>query len=427
MHRSHRVSVAVVVALALTAAACGSDDTADDTAGDTDTAIAADTATAADTGAAPTDGAQLRAWGWASSETEDATLTGLLGEYAAESGTTVTFEPQPEYDTALQAALSAGDPPDFFYVDSFKLPDLAAAGALAPVPSGAITEPDDIYPSLQAAFTYDGTWYCPPKDFSTLGLVYDADALAEAGIEPPTTMDELAAAAEALTTDTRTGLVFGPELARAGVFMLANGGYITNDDVTEMTLDTEGNRAALQYLADMFAAGHAAKPSDIEAGWAGEALGKGSAAMVIEGNWIVGFLADNFPDRNWGVVELPEGSAGRGTFAFTVCYGVGAENESDAAWSAVDYLTGPEGAQKWTSAFNVMPARESLRDEWLAGKPELEPFLNGAEYAQPWQFTPGFGDVVSEFNTQFEQLIAGDITVDDLVTSVTEAGQSVLG
>ena len=45
----------------------------------------------------------------------------LLEQYAADSGVNVTFEPQPEYDTALQAALSAGDPPDFFYVDSVAL------------------------------------------------------------------------------------------------------------------------------------------------------------------------------------------------------------------------------------------------------------------------------------------------------------------
>jgi multiple sugar transport system substrate-binding protein len=429
-HRARRRTIAAFAAIAVTAAACGSDDTesgATDT-GDTDAAddtAAAESATA-EPDAAPAEG-DLRVWGWASSEVEDQTLTGLLDEYGSSAGTSITFEPQPDYDTALQAALSAGDPPDFFYVDSMKLPDLAAAGALAPVPEGVITDPDDIYPALQSAFTYNGTWYCPPKDFSTLGLVYDVDALAEAGVEPPTTMAELVSAAEALTTDTRTGLVFGPELARAGVFMLGNGGYIVNDDVTEMTLDTPENRAGLQLVADMFAAGHAAAPADIEAGWAGEALGKGTAAMVIEGNWIAGFLAQDFPERNWAVVEIPAGDAGRGTFAFTVCYGVGAENESDAAWSAVDYLTGPEGAEKWTSAFNVMPARQSLRDGWLAGKPELEPFLNGAEYAQPWQFTPGFGDVVTEFNSQFEQLIAGDITVDDLVTTVTEAGESILG
>ena len=40
--------------------------------------------------------------------------------------------------------------------------------------------------------------------------------------------------------------------------------------------------------------------------------------------------------------------------------------------------------------FNVMPARESLREGWLADHPELEPFLNGAEYAHEWQFAPGF-------------------------------------
>ena len=166
----------------------------------------------------------------------------------------MTFEPQPEYDTTLQTALAGGDPPDFFYVDSLRLPDLAEAGALVPAPEGSITEPDDIYPSLVEAFTYDGTWYCPPKDFSTLGLVYDVDALEEAGIEPPTTMEELAAAAEALTTDDRRRpLDRAPSSTASGVFMLANGGYIVDDDVSEMTLDTEENRSALQYLADLFA------------------------------------------------------------------------------------------------------------------------------------------------------------------------------
>ena len=43
-----------------------------------------------------------------------------------------------------------------------------------------------------------------------------------------------------------------------------------------------------------------------------------------------------------------------------------------------------------------------------------------------WQFRPGFTDVITEFNAQFEQLIAGDTDVDGLVSSVTEAGESVL-
>lgn len=373
------------------------------------------------------EGAELRLWGFASSESEDAALTALLDEFSAQSGINVTFEPQPDYDTALQSALSAGDPPDFFYVQMERLPDLADAGALAPIPEDVITEPDDIYPALRDAFTYDDTWYCPPKDFSTLGLVYDVDALEEAGIEPPTTMEELAAAAEALTTEDRVGLSFGPELARVGVFLLANGGFLVDEEVTEMTLDTEENRATLQFLADLFDAGYAAKPADLEAGWAGEAIGQGKAAMVIEGNWIASYLTDSFPERNWAVAEIPAGTAGSATFTFTVCYAVAAESENaDAAWQAIDYLTGPEGAAAWTAGFNVMPARESLRDGWLTDHPDLEAFLNGAEYAYPFQFRPGFNDAILEFNTQWEQLIAGDTDVDGLIESVTQAGESVL-
>ena len=111
---------------------------------------------------------------------------------------------------------------------------------------------------------------------------------------------------------------------------------------------------------------------------------------------------------------------------FTVCYGVAAESpNAEAAWQVVDYLTGAEGAAAYTAEFNTMPARQSLRDG-LAEHPDLEPFVNGAEYAHGWGFRPGFGDVITEFNTQFEQLIAGDTDVDGLIESVTEAGNSVL-
>jgi multiple sugar transport system substrate-binding protein len=417
--------LAVVAGLAI-AAAVG---TATATSAGTDTTVPGTAAEAtADTAAAPSgEGADLRLWGWSSSEAEHGTLQDMLNDYGAETGVNVTFEPQPEYDTTLQAALAAGDPPDIFYVDSLRVPDLVEAGALAPIPEGVITEPDDFYPSLAGAFTYDDTWYCPPKDFSTLGLVYNVDMLEAAGVEPPTNLEELAAAAEALTADGVVGLVANPELPRWGVFMLNHGGYIVDDEVSEMTLDTDENRAGLQYIVDLFDAGYAATPQQLETGWGGEALGLGKAAMVIEGNWIAGAMAQDYPDVNWAVVEIPEGPAGRATFAFTVCYGVGAESPNpEASWQVIDYLTGPEGAATWTEGFNVMPARVSASDGWIANHPELEAFVSGADYAQDWQFRPGFTDVITEFNSQFEQLIVGDTDVDGLIEAVTEAGESVL-
>jgi multiple sugar transport system substrate-binding protein len=428
-------TLALLMGLALLLAACGGDGATTTTtaaAGDTTTTAGGDTTTTAatDTTAATggdLEGVELTVWGGSSGTAEDEALTGLLETFNTETGANAVFEAQSDMTTALNTALAGGDPPDVFYVDSNNLPDLAAAGALAAVPDGSLTEPDDIYPSLREAFTFDGTWFCPPKDFSTLGLVYDPAALEAAGVAVPTTWEELAAAATALTTDTQAGLAMGVEYPRWAVFMFQAGADLTNEDVSAITLDTPEAREALQFVADQYAAGSFVRPSDVDAGWAGEAFGQGKAAMTIEGNWIVGYLDTTFPDKTWAVAELPSGPAGQGTFAFTVCYGV-AESAAnpDASWALVEYLTNAQGALAWTSAFNVMPARASVADQWLAEHPELEAFVTGADYAHRWGFAPGFGDVISVFNDQANAIVDGDGTVDELIEETVAAGEDVI-
>ncbi len=421
---------ALLIVFALVAVACGNDDDepvavedATEEPGDAEAPADAEDETEADA----LEGAELTLWGWASSEAEDSQLTALVDQFNSDTGANASFEPQAEYDAALQASLVAGDPPDVFYVDSGKLPDLVDSSALAPVPDGVLSDPDDIYGSLRDVFTVDGTWYCPPKDFSTLGLVYDPVALEEAGVDVPTTWAELAAAAEALTTDDRIGLSFGAEYARAGAFLFQAGTDILTPDGTAVAIDSDGAREALQFLADLFADGYAKAPADIDTGWGGEAFGSGSAAMTIEGNWIVGYLGNDFPDRDFAVAELPQGPAGPGTFAFTVCYGVAASaSDPDLSWAFVEYLTNAAGAEAWTSGFQVMPARESVAATWLGANPNLEAFVNGAAYASRFQFPSGLGDIQGVFNEDFDKLIHGDETVDGLIANVVSAGEDLL-
>ncbi|NOY56827.1 MAG: ABC transporter substrate-binding protein [Actinobacteria bacterium] len=403
------------------------------------TTTAAVSETSSTTEATPTpalEGVDLTLWGWSSSDAENSALSDLVAQFSADTGANAEFQAQAEFDVALQAALASGAPPDVFYVDSFKLPDLADAGVLAPVPDGALSDPDDIYPSLRNAFTFNGTWYCPPKDFSTLALVYDPDALAAAGVDVPTTWDELEAAAATLTTgdvaaiaagDAQAGLTMGVEYPRWAVFLFQAGAALTDDAVTKITLDNDAARTALQFVADQYAAGSFIKPQAVDAGWAGEAFGQGKAAMTIEGNWIVGYLQDAFPDKNFAVAELPAGPAGMGTFAFTVCYGVAKDAKNpDASWAFVEYLTNAKGSLAWTNAFNVMPARKSVSADWIASHPDLNAFVAGSAYAHRWGFVPGFNDVVGVFNENAEGIVDGTASVDDLITKVTQAGEDVL-
>ncbi len=137
-------TLALLMGLALLLAACGGDGATITTAaaGDTTTTAAGDTTTTAatDTTAATTGdlaGVELTVWGGSSGTAEDEALTGLLETFNAETGANAVFEAQSDMTTALNTALAGGDPPDVFYVDSNNLPDLAAAGALAPVPDGS--------------------------------------------------------------------------------------------------------------------------------------------------------------------------------------------------------------------------------------------------------------------------------------------------
>lgn len=426
--------LALLAAMMLVLVACGGGEEAGGGDEETTTTSVAETTTTTGSGTTTTlaegalEGAELKLWGWSSSDAENAALSDLVAQFNEDTGANAEFQPQADYDTALNTALAGGTPPDVIYVDSNRLPDLADAGQLQPVPDGAISDPGDIFESLRAAFTYQGTWYCPPKDFSTLALVYDPAALEEAGVAVPTTWEELAAAAETLTTGDRAGLVMGVEYPRWAVFLFQAGADLTNEDVTAMTLDSEEARTALQFIADQYQAGYFIRPGDVDAGWAGEAFGQGKAAMTVEGNWIVNYLNDAFPDREFAVAELPAGPAGKGTFAFTVCYGVPYEAANpEASWALVEYLTNAEGSLAWTEAFTVMPARESVLDDWLANHPELEAFAAGAEYAHRWGFRPGFGDVVGVFNDLANGIVDGDVTVDDLIEEVTFAGEDILG
>ena len=181
-------------------------------------------------------------------------------------------------------------------------------------------------------------------------------------------------------------------------------------------------------MAGLYQNGFAVKPAAVDSGWSGEAFGQGKVAMVVEGNWIAPALAADFPDRPYAVAELPAGPVGTGNFAFTVCYGVAADAANpEASWALVDYLTNEEGSLAWTEAFSVMPARQSVAEQWISAHPELEPFVAGADYSQRWGFVPGFGDVLSVFNTGLEGVVDGNMTVDQVIADTTAAGEGVLG
>ena len=82
--------------------------------------------------------------------------------------------------------------------------------------------------------TYDGHLWAVPQIIDMYFLVYRKSLLDDAGIEPPTTIDELIAAAAALTTGDLTGCSSATTAASAllgGIALWSAGAdYLTDDD-----------------------------------------------------------------------------------------------------------------------------------------------------------------------------------------------------
>lgn len=355
-----------------------------------------------------------------SGESETEAVQAAADAWADENGATVEVVAASDLAQQLSQGFAGDDAPDVFYMAWDQFATYAGNDYLEAY-AADLPNADDFYPSLVDTFTFDDTFVCDPKDFSTLGLIINTDLWAAAGLtdaDIPTDWDSLEAAATALTNADVAGLSFGPEYARVGVFMNQAGGTLVDGDT--VTADSPENQAGLDYVSQLHDAGVLKFPAEIDAGWSGEALGAGKAAMVIEGPWIKGIETD-FPDTNYAAYELPAGPAGDSTFTFTNCWGIPQGSDTrDQAVSLIEFLTSDEQQLAFADAFGVIPSTESAAATYADTYPENAAFVAGADYAvSPVNFA-GSADVFADFNAQLAGLLTGAPTAPMLESLQTE-------
>ncbi len=367
-----------------------------------------------------------------SGDAETAALEAAAAAWSEESGVEVEVQAASDLTQQLGQGFSGNNPPDLFYMSWDQFQTYASQQFLEPY-AADLPNADDFYPALQDQFSYEDEFYCAPKDFSTLGLVINTDLWEAAGLtdaDIPTDWESLRSAAQRLTTGETVGLSFGLEYARLGVFMNQAGGSMLSEDGTEVTADSPENVEAIEYVQSLAADGSLRFPADLEAGWAGEAFGQGKAAMVIEGPWINGALAADFPDVNYQVAELPAGPGGQSTFTFSNCWGIPAGSDTrDSAVEFVEFLTSDEQQLAFSEAFGVIPSTESGAQQYAEQFPENAAFVDGVEYATSPVAFAGAAAVISDFNASLEGLESADAAqlLGDLQSNLEAALEEAQG
>jgi len=423
MKRKGFTVLAVMLSLMLIIAGCGgkSNDSSSTGSNSTNNSSNSGNASEGSGGSDSAEQVELTLNGWGASPEEEELLQQTLDEFMKKyPNIKVKYEVIAEqYMDVIKTRLIGGQAGDVFYLDSVEAEALMEQNVLEPL-NGYVTDEFDIAdfeePLLNAFKGADGNYYGFPKDFSTLALFYNKKHFEEAGLSgPPTTWEELIEYSKQLTKDGRYGLGVAPELARQMFMIKAYGGEVVDAEGKAAFASPEGLKG-LQLVIDQHLVDKtSAQPTEVGAGWGGEMFGQEKVSMVLEGNWAIPYLDNNFPDLEYGTAEVPTVNGQKGTMAFTVAYVMNKQSKhKEEAWKLIEFLTGKEGMEIWTSKGFALPTRKSVAAKLGYDKDEYRSALvAGAAYATPWQAGKYGPVIMNNFNNQFVSAYLGEQSLED--------------
>lgn len=357
--------------------------------------------------------------GWSSGPDEDALLQQVVARFNATHPTihadfTVI---NGDYGTAMTARFAAHNPPDVFYVDSSVAGAWERQGVLQPLNSFITSSKYDttaFFPSLLGAFQSGKTIYGFPKDWSPLAMEVNKGMLGQAGGRAPTSWAQLQSVAQTMASKNVVPggkpICLAPDWARMLAFIYQAGGSLTN-------LTSPAAASAVNFYVGLLNKGLAATPDKLGAGWCGEALGKGKAAIIFEGNWLLPYMKSTYPNVQYGIFPMVKGKTG-GNLAFTVSYSMAKDaSNKQAAWTLLSWLTGKQGQTIWMSKGLALPSRKDVKA--IGGR---QNFLAAAPYAHGWGFgNPNFASAYTVMNNDLNAVISGSKSVSSMLSDVASA------
>jgi multiple sugar transport system substrate-binding protein len=347
------------------------------------------TACGGGSGGAPAGGGDvtsLRVLDYYNNEPDKTVYAQKLDECGQQAGVAIEREVVPGAQLIAKVLQQASSRtlPDVLMLDNPDLQQIAATGALAPITDFGLSV-DGYQEGVASASTFEGKVYGLQPVTNSIGLFYNVDTLAQAGIQPPTTWEELKAAAAALTEGQRYGIAFSAVADYEGAwqflpFMWSNGGDET-DIATPQTAE------ALQLWVDLVNSG-SASPSVLNWGQADvkDQFAAGNAAMMVNGPWQFPAL-DEVAGLKYEVVPIPVPSAGEDVVAplggetWTIPQTGDPARQAKAA-EIVACLNTDDNQIALATERTTVPTKTALRDRFVSEVPRMAAFTEVVQTAR---------------------------------------------
>ncbi|MFD5421663.1 extracellular solute-binding protein [Streptomyces sp. NPDC127069] len=401
-------ATALVATLALAATACGGD-----TKGD---------------GGETKAGGELSGtvtWWDTSNDAEKASFQKIAEAFTAKHPkVTVKYVNVPYGDAQnkVKNAFSSGaDAPDVIRADVGWVADLASLGYLDEVPADQAKKVDaEFLPQAAASGKFDGKTYAVPQVIDTLGLFYNKKMLADAGVQPPKTLEELKTAAAAIKAKSgKTGLYLrGDDSYWFLPFIYGEGGDLVDAKTKTVTVDNAAGVKGFKAARDLVTSGAAV--TNATDGWTNmqTAFKSGEVAMMINGPWAVAdsYAGEQFKDKsNLGVAAVPAGSAKAGApqGGHDLAVYAGSKNTA-AAHAFVEYMTSQEVQVQSAKELSLLPTRTAAYEQPDVKNSEMVQFFKPAvDKAVERAWIPENGSLFEPLKVEYTKAVTGTSSPED--------------
>jgi len=341
----------------------------------------------------------------------------------------------------IVSSFMAPDPTyDLIIVDNPWMYDFASSDFLEPLDerinaAGNDYNYEDFAAPVRQIAEVDGHIYGVPFYNYGLGLIYRQDLFEQAGLKPPTTLDELQSAAQQLQQPGTAGIAMQPQrgykvFEEWGNWLFAAGGQIQNQN-GQIVLDSPEAREALKmYIATYECC---APPNSLN--WSFDpalrSVSSGNSAMMISYNWMLPTLND--PDGpagdlagKFGLAEVPGGKAVLGAWYWSIPAN---SANKEAAWTFVQWLTSPQQDIERVSMGGA-PVRNSVMENkkvWEQGFGEsyyktVQAILQDSA---PLADGPHAEEMIQVVGTELNAAVAGQQSVDQAITRAADQAEEV--
>ena len=360
------IALLLVLAMALSLAACGNKPVAEDDGTATVTMIAAQY------------GNETAAW-WADFEAKF--------EAANENiDLVVDVVSWNDIYTVVNTRIANGEAPDLLNIDGFA--DYQADGLLLPASEWVSEETyAKFFDSFLEQSVVDGTVWAVPDLASARALYYNADILAAAGVEVPTTWEELVSVCEAIKAYDAEIYPWGVDMTTdEGQACFAyyawnnNGGFVDADG--NWTLNSAENVEAVNFIVSMVQAGLTNTDPTTETRYdLQEMFASGKVAMMVGPNQISKYCEQN-GGINYGIASLPTNGdaagASVGVMDRIMCFAEENRTESEKAaiTAVVDAFYDDEPYAEWVLMEDFLPATSTGNELCAAANPGMAAWID---------------------------------------------------